>query len=373
MPIKAALKNIKDVLNSGFINEGKEVIEFCNKLQTFLNIKNIVLTNSCTSALTLAYRLSDVTSKDEVITSPMTCVATNTPISNIGAKIVWADINDKTGSLDPLDVEKKITNKTRAIVNVNWAGIPSNLEEIQEIGKKYGIPIIQDSAHAFGAKWKNKPISEYADYTCYSFQAIKHLTTGDGGAIVCKNDDKHQLAKKLKWFGYDRDAVKDEKGEWRGQRWDADILDYEVGYKFNMNNLSAAIGLAQMEHINNILKIHKRNAQFYNKFFKDSGLILPLETDQNADSTYWVYTCIFNSSQEKRDLLINKLNENDIAAGLVHLPNNIYSAFKSSNTKLPGTEKFSSTQLSLPCGWWLSTIDCRHIANSVINLAKNIL
>lgn len=373
IPIDDTLLNIKDVLLSGFINEGKQVNDFRIALEEFLKVKNLVLTNSCTSALTMAYRLAGVSYNDEVITSPMTCVATNTPIVNIGAKIVWADIEETTGSLDAKDVEKKISSNTKAIVNVNWAGTPSNLDQLQLIGKKYNIPIIQDSAHALGATWKGQPISDFADYTCYSFQAIKHLTTGDGGAIICQNNKKFELAKKLKWFGYDRDAVKDEKGEWKGQRWDSDILESEVGYKFNMNNISGAIGLAQMDHIETILSAHKNNADFYNRFFKNSKFIKPLNLDKNANSSHWVYTCLFNYGEELRDELIKRLNDQGIAVGLVHLPNNIYTAFKSSDTYLPGTKKFSSTQLSLPCGWWLSESDCNFIADEVIRISKQII
>ena len=123
------------------------------------------------------------------------------------------------------------------------------------ISKKYNIPLIQDAAHSFGATFDGRPISNFCDYTCYSFQAIKHLSTGDGGALICKNESDYLLAKKLKWFGYDRDLLKDDKGEWKGQRWSADVSKGEIGYKFNMNNISAAIGISQLKYIENLLEI----------------------------------------------------------------------------------------------------------------------
>lgn len=367
------LKQIQLVLQSGFVNEGQQVTEFKEALIAYLGVENLLLTNSCTSALTLAYVLSGVRDGDEVITSPMTCVASNTPINNLGGKIVWADILPNTGGIDPLDVERKITQKTKAISFVNWAGTPSNLEALKHIGNKYNIPLIQDGAHSFGAKWNNKPISDYADFTCFSFQAIKHLSTGDGGALICKNQDKFKLANKLKWFGYDRDAVKDSKGEWKGQRWQADIKKNEVGYKFNMNNITASIGLSQMPYISEILNSHRRNAEIYSELLSSSKFIELTNIPTKALSSYWVYTCFVNSSEEKRDLIIELLNKEGIAAGLVHIPNDNYSAFSDFKVDLPGTRSFSSRQISIPCGWWLSPEDCKEIAKRILTICSNIL
>ena len=373
MPTEDAVYQIKGVLNSGFVNEGKQVNAFKEVLKEFLNAENLLLTNSCTSALTLAYVLSGVKSDTEVISSAMTCVASNTPIVNLGAKIVWADINPKTGGIDPYDIEKKITKKTKAISFVNWAGTPSELDHLKSISQKYNIPLIQDAAHAFGAKWNGKPISNYADYTCFSFQAIKHLSTGDGGALICKDLEKYKLANKLKWFGYDRDSVKDEKGEWKGQRWQADIRKNEVGYKFNMNNITASIGLAQMPYINKILEKHRNNAKVYDDIFLGSNYIFSSDIPEKALSSFCVYTCFVNSTETNRDILLEELNKEGIAAGLVHIPNDEYSAFNEFKTELPGTRSFSTKQISLPCGWWLSKEDCQYIGHTIIKICSKLI
>ena len=372
IPINDALNEIKTVFESGYINEGLQVSKFKDLLSDYLNEQNLVLTNSCTSALTIALKAAGVNSDSEVITSPMTCVATNTPILNLGATVVWADIDPTSGSISALDVVEKITDRTRAIVYVDWAGNPAEIEKLYEIGKTNGIKVIQDAAHAFGAKWNGKSVSKFADFTCYSFQAIKHLSTGDGGLLVCSDPVDFELAKKLKWFGYDRDATKDEKGEWKGQRWDADIEDGEVGYKFNMNNINASIGISQMKHIDRILSKHKQNASIYIEEFKDFGLITCLSLPSKAESVYWIFTLLVKLSEVKRDLLLEKLNLIGIGAGLVHLPNDIYSAFKSFNTELPGVRIFSSTQISIPCGWWLEEKDCYFIADSVKKLVNEL-
>ncbi|MFZ4808749.1 MAG: DegT/DnrJ/EryC1/StrS family aminotransferase [Hyphomicrobiaceae bacterium] len=366
--VDAALAEIRTVLESGFVNEGLQVGQFLTAASEFLGVEQLVLTNSGTSALTMALKLCGVGPGTEVVTTAMTCVATNTPIDNLGSLIVWADIDPASGSIDPADVERKITPATRAIMCVAWAGTPCDLDALGEVARRHSLPLIQDAAHALGATWRGRPVAEFADYTCYSFQAIKHLSTGDGGALVCRDKDRFVLARKLKWFGYDRDAHKDEKGEWKGQRWSADIEPGEVGYKFNMNNVAAAIGLSQMKHIGSIVARHRANAAVFQRVFSASSLVKPLTIPQQAGSSYWVFTALTDKSVN-RDRLLERLNAEGIAAGLVHLPNDLYSAFRPYETALPGTREFADRQISLPCGWWLTESDCEWIAGRVKALA----
>lgn len=361
VPKREALSKIESVFTSGFINEGVEVTELTNALSKVLGTDNLVLTNSCTSSLTLALRLAGVQPGDEVITTAMTCVATNTPILNANAKIVWADIDPKTGMLDPTSIQRKITDKTKAIVVVAWAGTPPNLSEIAKISSRNDIPVILDAAHAFGAEYEEMPIHRWANFTTYSFQAIKHFTTGDGGALVCKFSNDHKRAKALKWFGLDRDNAKDEKGNWKGQQWDVDVE--EAGYKFNMNNVSAAIGLSQIPHIKNILASHRKNAALYDELFDGFKPLRPLDRPSNSVPSHWVYAMKIDSSYTniKRDQLLEFLNAEGIHAGVVHVPNDEYTAFEEFKTELPGLREFATLQLSLPCGWWLDENDVRHI------------
>ncbi len=362
-----ALENLKSVFASGFINEGEQVVELERELSEFLQVQNLTLMNSCTSALTAALRIIGVGKGDEVITTAMTCVATNTPIINSGATLVWADIDADTGMISVEDVEKIITANTKAIMIVDWAGTPANLIGFQKLSEKYSIPVIQDAAHAFGARYHGRPISEFSDFTCLSFQAIKHFTTGDGGALICRNSEDHSLAKKLKWFGYDRDAVKDAKGEWKGQKWDADILPEEVGYKFNLNNMAAAIGLANLPKMNEILEKHRENAALLQSHLGSQPRVQLLSSTRDSLSSYWVFTLRLVTSEDQRDQIMANLNAKGIGAGLVHLPNNRYSAFQEFHRELPNTDLFSTTQISLPCGWWLSKGDMEFIASSLLD------
>lgn len=365
-----ALARVKDVFDSGFINEGTQVTQLTKELQDFLDSKNLILTNSCTSALTMALKLSGVGPGDEVVSTPMTCVATNTPIANLNAKIVWADIDPKSGLIDPYDVMNRITDKTKAVMVVAWAGTPPNLFLLQKLCKGLDVKLILDAAHAFDAHYCDKPVHQFADFTCYSFQAIKHFTTGDGGALVCLSDEDFKRSKAMKWFGLDRDRAKDEKGDWKGQQWDVDIE--EAGYKFNMNNVSAAIGLSQMPHIKHILDRHVLNGLAYDAHFVGFESVVPASRPTGARTASWVYTLnvVPEKSALQRDELLKALNAEGIMAGVVHVPNDEYTCFKDVKVDLPGVREFSANQFSLPCGWWVSQSDALHIANRVKELTK---
>lgn len=381
--VDEALEQIRVALASGFINEGVQVSELTQALRRALGAERLVLTNSCTSALTLALRLAGAGMTSDVIATPITCVASNTPIANAGARIVWADVDPSTGMLDPADVEKKITPDTKAVVAVAWAGTPPELDALQEVCGRRGVKLILDAAHAFGAEYQGRPIHEFADHTCYSFQAIKHFTTGDGGAIVCRSEGDHKRAKALKWFGLDRDAVKDAQGNWKGQQWDADII--EVGWKANMNNVAAAIGLSQIPHISRILWTHRANAELYDELFEGNEEVRPATRSGGGRSSAWVYTMLLANASpwgeglqtevlapmaHRRDELLRQLNEEGIMAGIVHVPNDAYTAFSDSWRDLPGVRQFSATQFSLPCGWWMTEGDVRHVAKRVKELVK---
>ena len=365
-----AMAQIGRVFDSGFINEGEQVTQLTKELAVELEAENIILVNSCTSALTLALHLAGVGTGDHVVSTAMTCVATNTPIVASGADIVWADVDPENGMVTPLTILEALTPLTKAVVVVAWAGLPPDIRGIADVCKNRGVALILDAAHAFGAAFAGRPIHEFVDYTCYSFQAIKHFTTGDGGALVCSDPDKFRRAKALKWFGLDRDSAKDSHGNWRGQQWDVDIQ--ESGYKFNMNNVAAAIGLSQLQHVDKIIGNHCANAMTYDGLFEHVAAVRHIKRHPDAASTHWVYSMIVDDEHSRlnRDALVAALNREGIQAGLVHVPNDNYTAFERFRSNLPGVRVFSAHQFSLPCGWWLTEDDIFHIANRVKELTK---
>lgn len=363
--VESALKNVRNVLESGYINEGTYVRELEKHISNILGT-DAVMMNSCTSAITTALRLCDVSFGDDVVSTPMTCVATNTPIYNAGANIVWSDIEPETGMPGPDQIEDAITERTKAVLYVAWSGNLGKLSDVYDLCMRKNIPLILDAAHSFNAKYRGlDPSQNIADFVCYSLQAIKHITSGDGGVLTSRNPDLLNKAKCLKWFGLDRDASKDENGNWRGQQWDVDI--YHPGYKFNMNNLSAAVGLSQIPYVESIIDTHKRNSALYDDLFSDTE-IQPLERSSEEDTARWVYTVRTPLRDEKKMRAIENLNHLGIAAGLVHVPNDNYTCFSKFKKNLPGVREFSSMQFSIPCGWWLSPDDISYIAKKTIEI-----
>ena len=366
-----ALERIKEVLNSGFMNEGVQVSQLTTAFKVRMRTQNLIMTNSCTSALTLALRLAGLKSLDDVISTPMTCVATNTPIVTQNADIIWADIDPNTGCISTQDVARLLEENpdTKIVMAVAWAGIPPDLEPLVDVCHKHGAKLILDAAHAMGAMYKDKAIHEWADFTCYSLQAIKHITTGDGGILVSKDKDDHERAKRLKWFGIDRDKAKDSDGNWKGQHWDFDIA--EAGHKFNMNNLTAALGLAQMPYVDGIIENHRYNSDTYDYRFKKSKYITPMNPDYDCNPSNWVYTVRLDVSKVDKMWLLEQLNKEGIAAGIVHVPNHGYTCFKKYERAFDGVTEFSKEQFSLPVGWWLDDDDVKHIAARVEALCEN--
>jgi len=343
---------IQEVFDSGIITEGEYSDKFEKEFGSFIENDNVCLVNSGTSALTLAYRMCGVGPGKEVISSPMTCMATNEPIITMGGKIVWSDIDSKTGNISPSSVEKLITKNTAAIVAVHWAGTPFNISEINKIAKKHNIKVIEDAAHALGSTYENKPIGTHSDFVCFSFQAIKHLTTIDGGAIACKSNEDAALVRKLRWFGLDRKYI--------GSKWEQDI-DY-AGYKFHMNNVNAAIGLEQLKDLKNIIYLHKKNAKFYEDNIKNPKIE---KTKYDPESSYWIYTIM----TENREKLKKYLLENNIHSDVVHVRNDKYSVCKQflSQEPLKGVDKFCNEMICIPVGWWLIEKELKHIADVLNN------
>jgi len=344
-------------LQSGFITEGPKAAEFQKQFQDWLGNPNTAMVNSCTSALTLALRLAGVGPGDEVISSPMTCVATNEPVITAGAKIVWADVDPETGNIDPEDVRRKIKQgKTKAILFVDWSGVPADLDKLQAIADDNQIKTIEDAAHSLGAVYRGRKVGNQCDFTCFSFQAIKHITTGEGGAIACKSKEDFDRAVLLRWFGLPRG--------WRRSpvHWEGDIA--EAGYKMHMNDIAGTMGIVQMKYIDEIVEKHKANAKKIREGLKDVEGIEFLKIDPQVDPAYWILTVLLEDS-EAREKFAAKISEADISCGIAHTRNDSYTVFAESQTELPGLDQFADRMLNIPCGWWLTDEEIQYIVETV--------
>ncbi|MAF59728.1 pyridoxal-5'-phosphate-dependent protein [bacterium] len=347
-------KSLLETLHSGYIAEGPKVNEFNDIVSSFLGNKYTVPMNSCTTALTVSYRLAGIERGDEVISTPLTCVATNVPLLLMGAKIVWADCEKETGMIDPKKLEEIITNKTKAIVVLHKDGNLAKMDEIMAIAKKHNLKVIEDAAHTFGAKYKGKKVGNIGDYTCFSFQAIKHITTGDGGLLSVKNEEDYKLGRKYKWLGLDK-----EDNPSGGNIWLNDITI--SGYKGNMSDISASIGIEQMKHVDEILSKYHENGLYYESLLKDVDGVGLISRNKDDYPTFWTYVILV----ENRNKLIKALADEGIAASVVHPRNDNYSIFKESKRELTGVNYFSERELSLPCGWWVNKEDVEDIVKII--------
>ena len=357
-----------ETLHSGWIGEGTKVLEFEASLKAYTGNDKLVTLNSGTSGLHMAYHMAchqnDYkgyynSNTDEIITTPITCTATNTPIISNGAKVVWADVDPVTGSISPKDIERKITKNTKAVTMVHWGGNPCEIDEINKIAHDAGVKTVEDGAHAMGMKYKGKPFGNHSDFSMNSLQAIKHITSVDGGLLWMKSEKDFERAKLLKWYGIDRTIR-----EGIDLRCELDVP--EAGYKFHMNDVCACIGNANFKHLNEILSKHRENAKFYDEAFKGVSAITTLPENPDGESAYWLYTIHVNN----RDELMAKLKEQNIMASKVHARNDTHSMFAEFKAYLPGVEQFNRTHLCIPVGWWITKEDREYIAENVIKYAK---
>ncbi len=342
---------LKTVLYSGYITQGPQVEEFEKNLCEFLNVPYVATVNSGTTALHLALDLCNVQEGDEVITTPMTCTATNWPILAHNAKIVWADVEPNTGNIDPQSIKSKITKKTKAIMVVDWGGYPCDIDAIRKIAP--GILIIEDAAHAFGSLYKGKKVGHAADYTCFSFQAIKHLTTVDGGALIVKTNENYERAVLKRYFGIDR------RKRSKDYRIEKDIYDW--GYKFHMNDVNASIGIENLKHITKILSAHRGNARYYMDSFVNIPEIELMKEMPDYLSSYWLFTMKVKDVEP----FMEYMKAHGVMASQVHRRNDNHPVTRQFVSHLPGVDDFSKHMVCLPVGWWVTKKDREYIADLV--------
>jgi len=353
---KNVVKPLSSVLMSGYIGQGEKVEEFEEELRKFIGNNYVVTVNSGTSALHLALRLANVGHEDEVISTPMTCTATNWPILATGAKIVWADIDSETGNIDPESIRNLISKKTKAIMVVDWGGYPCDIDKIKKIAGR--IPIIEDAAHAFGSVYKGRMVGQSADFTCFSFQAIKHLTTGDGGALAVRKKRDFKRGKLLRWYGIDREKRSQEN------RIEIDIKEW--GYKLHMNDINSTIGIENLKFIDGLLKKHRENASYYKKRMNNLTHVKLLKENPNFLSSYWLFTI----KVKNRPKFLRYMREKNIMVSMVHRRNDTHPVVSKFKRKLSGVDEFTDQMVCIPVGWWLSKGDRKYIIDSIWEYSK---
>lgn len=336
--------SVQETLKTRWIGQGPKVKQLEQEFQKELQSDTPVAVGSGTDALHLAYILAGVGPGDEVIAPVFTCTATNFPILWQGAKIIFADINPKTLNLDTADVERKINYKTKVIVGVDYAGVPCDWRTLNV----HGITTIDDAAHAPGAPG----IGSSADFTTFSFQAIKHITTGDGGMLCVKDSELAEKAKRLRWFGLDREKKLQDMKHWEGDIW-------EVGYKYQMTDIAASMGIESLKELRNQIMYRKSLVELYRDGLQDVEQVTLLDYEPN--SSHWLMTVLV----EDRNGLSNYLSENDIETSPLHYRNDKYTIFKKYKNDCPHMDQLEDKILCLPLHMQLSENDVLQVVATV--------
>ncbi|HAV94014.1 MAG TPA: DegT/DnrJ/EryC1/StrS aminotransferase [Proteobacteria bacterium] len=350
-----AIARVEQVLRSGWIGEGPVVKEFEQEIGKLLHSPYSVSVNSGTSALHLALRVAGVQAGDEVITTAQTMLATSLSIMYTGAKPVYADVQPLTGNICPQDIRKRISPKTKAILAVDWAGYPCDYDEILEVAQDANLVVVEDAAHSLGATYKERPIGSVCPYTCFSFQAIKNLTTGDGGLVCLSNELDYRTAVRLRWYGIDRERRRDSiLGE---PIWNVE----EVGYKYHMNDIAAAIGLGNLLHLQDTMLSRRKIVEKYRDSLKSVPGITLFKRQKDRQSGDW----LFSVHVERRENFCRMMRERGIPVSVVHLRIDSNDVCGGTREDLPHLTDFTKTHVSLPLHPFLEDQDVEKIIKAV--------
>lgn len=339
------LPDLNAILYSGALAFGEHGKAFEKALSAYLGVDQLISINSFNSAMLVALLTLDIRTGDEVIASPMACLASNQPFVTVGAKVVWADVDPKTGTLDPVSVRKKITSKTKAIFHNHFCGYPGHIDEINSLGSEFGITIVDDAIEAFGAEYKGQKIGNTGtDVTVFSFQAVRLPTTIDGGAIVFKDKALYEKSMLVRDSGIDRRLFRDEMGEINA------TYDIEIpGFGATMSEINSYIGIQQMHDIERLIERQRKNASDWNETILTQYSTYEIFSQRaETNPNFWVYGLLVDNKSEAMTAFRNA----GFYASGVHLPNNFYSVF-GARKDFSGVSEFYSRFLAIPCGWWM--------------------
>jgi len=341
------LPELNEILYSGQLSYGKYGKQFECQLKEFIGCEYILTINSYNIAMQVVLSTLGLQFGDEIIASPVSCLASNQPFATRGLKVIWADINAKTGTLCPKDVEAKITDNTKAIFHNHFCGYVGEIDAINALGEKYGIPIIDDGIEAFGSEYKGNRVGNLGtDVTIFSFQTVRLPNTIEGGAITFKDKALYDKAVLIRDYGIDRTNFRTADGEINPQ------CDIQLeGYGGLMSEVNSFIGTKQMLYITHLLKQQQQNAKIWQNELQKSIDIKSLQINNNTKPNYWVFGTLSENSIET----VAYFKSKGYYASGVHINNNIYTIFNNKEN-LNGVNEFIKQFVAIPCGWWFDNI-----------------
>ncbi|MGD0917279.1 MAG: DegT/DnrJ/EryC1/StrS aminotransferase family protein [Thermodesulfobacteriota bacterium] len=357
-------------MRSGWVGTGPKVKKFEEMFKKFKNCRYAIAVSSCTAALHLSLLVLEIKPGHEVITSPLTFASTANSIVHAGARPVFADVTLETMNIDPVDVERRINKKTKAIIPVHLSGRPCEMDALMELASRFHLCVVEDAAHAIESSYKGKPIGTMGDLGCFSFYVTKNITTVEGGMVVTDQDEFANRIKSLALHGLTEDA-------W--QRFsDEGFKHYQVvcaGFKYNMTDIQASIGIHQLEKIETKAQRRKEIWEIYNQSFRELPLILPFPMPPDQRHAYHLYTPLLDLERVRctRDEFLQALHKEKIGAGIHYISLHLHPFYQETygyrRGEFPNAEFISDRTFSLPFSANLTDQD----VEDVIKAVKKIL
>jgi perosamine synthetase len=351
---------VAEVIRSGWWGQGPKTAQFEKEFAEFVGAPFAVSVNSATAALHLALMVLDI--KDaEVITTSMTFVSSNHAILYNGGIPVFADIDPDTLCIDPDDIERKITPRTKAIMVVHYGGHPADLDRIYAIARAHNLTVVEDAAHAAGAAHDDRMIGSIAPLTCFSFHPVKNLATGDGGMITLSDPEWNKRLRKLRWVGISKDTwSRSDSGDVSQYSWYYNVE--ELGFKYHMNDIMAAIALVQLHRLPTTNARRRAICQMYDEGLADLDWLVRPTVRSYANSSRHNYVV----RMDERDGLMNYLRDKGIATGMHYIPNHLYDMYKPYvQAPLPVTEREWVKMITLPLYPDLTDSQVNYIIESI--------
>ncbi|MFA4982265.1 MAG: DegT/DnrJ/EryC1/StrS family aminotransferase [Candidatus Omnitrophota bacterium] len=358
-------------MKSGWLGTGPKVRKFEDMFRKYKGTRYAVAVNSCTAALHLSMLSAGIKPGDEVIVPTLTFAATANAVIHAGARPVFADCRRDTMNIDPGDIEKKINKKTKAIVPVHFAGRPCDMDKIMDIARRYRLKVIEDCAHAIEAEYRGKKTGTLGDLGCFSFYVTKNITTGEGGMVVTGNPRYEEKIKILALHGMTKDA-------WRRFS-DKGYKHYQViysGYKYNMTDLQAAIGMHQLPRIDRYWRKRRSIWRKYNEAFEGLPLFLPAPESKDIKHAYHLYTLLLDIARLRitRDAFLHEMTLRRIGVGVHYIALHLHPYYRKTfgyrRGDFPNAEWISERTVSLPVSAKLTDKDTDDVINAVIDIIK---
>tara|TARA_B100001123_G_scaffold424024_1_gene534976 strand:- start:302 stop:1477 length:1176 start_codon:yes stop_codon:yes gene_type:complete len=372
------IREVTKILKTNSITQGPTVELFAKKIANYVGAKYAVAVSSGSAALHLAVASLDLKKGDEVITTPITFCATSNVVLYQGADIKLVDIDEKTLNIDPTQVEKAITSRTKAIIPVDFRGYPANLYQIHKIAKKYNLKVIEDGSHSIGSSYKIKNKKYmcgdclHADICTFSFHPVKHITTGEGGVVLTNDEKIYKKIMKLRKHGVDRRSDMFDKNKRIGN-WYYDMED--LGYNYRLTDFQAALGISQLKRLNKFIKRRRQIVNYYNSSLKDIEFIKTYNELKNIKSNYHLYviSVLKNKNFDRYDLF-NYLQSKKFAPMIHYIPIHYLSYYKKKynfkKNNFPISEEYYNGCISLPLYPSLSDKDVQRVVNTIKNFIK---